>query len=104
MFETKKVSQSEIVLKVSGSMTGDSVDLFERALKSLQDSSYQTITLDLSQVADVSSLFVGHILHCHQNMASAKKTIRICGYKEAVGEILKLLKVADTIQMHKDPI
>lgn len=104
MFETKKVSKSEIVLKVSGSMTGDSVYLFERALKSLQNSSYQTITLDLSQVADVSSLFVGHILHCHQNMVSENKAIRICGYQEAVGEILKLLKVADTIPMNRDPI
>jgi len=104
MFTTKKISQNEIVLMIAGSMTGEAVGLFERALDSLQKSSYQTITLDLSKVVDVSSLFVGHILHCHKNLAAENRTVRICGYQESVGEILKLLNVANTIQMEKDPI
>ena len=103
MFETRKVSQDEILLLISGSMTGASVGLFERALDSLQRSNYQTITLDLSKVVDVSSLFVGHILHCHKNLAAENRTIRICGYQESVGDILKLLNVDNTIQMEKDP-
>jgi anti-anti-sigma factor len=104
MFETKKVSEDEIVLMVSGSMTGESVGLFERALDSLQSSGYRTITLDLTKVVDVSSLFVGHILHCHKNLAYENRTIRICGYQDSVGEILKLLDVDNTIQMQKEPI
>jgi anti-anti-sigma regulatory factor len=104
MFETKKVSEDEIVLLVSGSMTGESVGLFERALDSLQSSGYRTITLDLTKVVDVSSLFVGHILHCHKNLAYENRTIRICGYQDSVGEILKLLDVDNTIQMQKEPI
>jgi len=104
MFKTKKVSAHEIVLSISGSMTGESVNLFERALDSLQKSSYRTITLDLSNVADVSSIFVGHILHCHKNLVSENRTIRICGYKDSVGEILKMLNVNNSIQMERDPI
>jgi anti-anti-sigma factor len=104
MFKTKKVSANEIVLVISGSMTGESVGLFERALDSLQNSSYQTITLDLTNVVDVSSLFVGHILHCHKNLAAENRTIRVCGYQDSVGEILKLLNVDNTIQMEKQPI
>jgi anti-anti-sigma regulatory factor len=50
MFKTRKVSEDEIVLVISGSMTGESVGLFERALDSLQKSNYQTITLDLTKV------------------------------------------------------
>jgi hypothetical protein len=38
MFETKKISEQEIVLMISGSMTGEAVSLFERALDSLQKS------------------------------------------------------------------
>ena len=104
MFKTRKVSENEIVLSISGSMTGESVGLFERALDSLQKSSYRTITLDLSKVVDVSSLFVGHILHCHKNLVAENRAIRICGYQESVGSILKLLNVDNTIQMEKDAI
>jgi anti-anti-sigma regulatory factor len=89
---------------ISGSMTGESVGLFERALDSLQKSNYQTITLDLTKVVDVSSLFVGHILHCHKNLSAENRTIRVCGYQDSVGEILKLLNVDNTIQMEKEPI
>jgi len=104
MFKTKKVSAHEIVLSISGSMTGESVGLFERALDSLQKSSYRTITLDLFNVVDVSSMFVGHILHCHKNLAAENRTIRICGYQDSVGEILKLLNVNSSIHMQKDQI
>jgi anti-anti-sigma factor len=104
MFKTRKVSEDEIVLMISGSMTGESVGLFERALDSLQKSNYQTITLDLTKVVDVSSLFVGHILHCHKNLAAENRTIRVCGYQDSVGEILKLLNVDNTIQMEKESI
>lgn len=104
MFKTKKASENDIVLLISGSMTGGSVSLFEHALNSLQNSSYRTITLDLSKVTDVSSLFVGHILHCHKNLAAENRSIRICGYQDSVGDILKLLNVSNTIQMEKDPI
>jgi anti-anti-sigma factor len=104
MFKTKKVSEDEIVLMISGSMTGESVGLFERALDSLQKSNYRTITLDLTNVVDVSSLFVGHILHCHKKISSANRTIRVCGYQDSVGEILKLLNVDNTIQMEKEPV
>jgi anti-anti-sigma regulatory factor len=78
--------------------------LFERALDSLQKSNYRTITLDLTKVVDVSSLFVGHILHCHKNLVAENRTIRICGYQDSVGEILKLLNVDNTLQMEKDPL
>lgn len=85
-------------------MTGESVGLFERALDSLQKSNYQTITLDLTKVVDVSSLFVGHILHCHKNLSAENRTIRVCGYQDSVGEILKLLNVDNTIQMEKEQV
>jgi anti-anti-sigma regulatory factor len=104
MFKTRKISDQEIVLIISGSMTGESVGLFERALDSLRKSDYQTITLDLTNVVDVSSLFVGHILHCHKNLAAENRTIRVCGYQDSVGEILKLLNVDSAIQMLKEPI
>jgi anti-anti-sigma factor len=104
MFKTKKISPNEIVLLISGSMTGESVGLFERALDSLQNSSFETITLDLTNVTDVSSLFVGHILHCHKKLSAENRIIRICGFQESVGNILTLLNVDNTIQIEKDPL
>jgi len=102
MFEIKKVTENQVLLTISGSMTGDAVGKFEEKLDSLQKSNYQTITLDLTNVVDVSSLFIGHILHCHKRLAAEYRTIRICGYQDSVGEILKLLNVDKSIHMEKD--
>ncbi len=104
MFETRKKSNEEIVLIISGSMTGDAVRLFEKALDSLQNSSYRIITLDLTKVLDVSSLFIGHILQCHKNLALQNRVIRICGYPDSVGDIMRMLNVHDAIQMVKEPV
>lgn len=104
MFQTRKVSQDEIILLVSGSMTGEAVGLFENALDALRQSHYRKITLDLSNVTEVSSLFIGHILHSHRNLASQNRQVRICGYQAPVGDILKLLNVDKSIHMDQDSI
>jgi anti-anti-sigma factor len=104
MFQTKKVSQEEIILLISGSMTGDSVRRFETALDALRQSHYRKITLDLSNVTEVSSLFIGHILHSHKNLTSQNRQIRICGYQPSVGDILKLLNVDKSIHMEQDSL
>jgi hypothetical protein len=49
-------------------------------------------------------MFVGHILHCHKNLATENRTIRICGYQDSVGGVLKLLNVDNSIHMEKDPV
>jgi anti-anti-sigma factor len=103
MFKTRKVSAEEIVLAVTGSMTGDEVSLFARALDSLQQSSYRSIVLDLAGVEEVSSLFVGHILNCHRRLAAENRGIRICGCREPVAEILELLNVDKSIPVSKKP-
>ena len=47
---------------------------------------------------------MGHILHCHKNLSAENRTIRIRGYQDSVGEILKLLNVDNTIQMEREPV
>jgi anti-anti-sigma regulatory factor len=101
-FRTRKLSEDEIALTVSGSMTGDAVSLFEHALDALEKSSYSLIILDLSGVVEVSSLFVGHILNCHQHLTAENRTLRICGYHDSVGEVLTLLNVDKTIRMDEE--
>ena len=101
MFRTRKLSEDEIVLAISGSMTGDAVGLFEHALDGLAKSSYHMIILDLSKVSEVSSLFVGHILNYHKQLAAEARTLRICGYQDSVEEVLRLLNVDKTIDMDK---
>lgn len=104
MFQTRKVSHEEILLLISGSMTGEAVGRFETALDSLQKSHYRKITLDLSDVTAVSSLFIGHILQSHKNLVTQNRQIRICGYQDAVGSILKMLNVDKSIQVDQDPL
>jgi len=99
MFQTTIVSPDEIVLQVSGSMTGEWVARFEAALAALEKSHYRRITLDLSEVTEVSSLFVGHILQTHLKLDTQNRQIRICGYQEPVGDILKMLNVDKTVHI-----
>ena len=61
-FKTRKALETEIVLVISGSMTGDAERPFEKALDGLQNSACRTIILDLSPVPDVSSLLTSYIL------------------------------------------
>jgi anti-anti-sigma factor len=104
MFRTKRVSQEEIVLLISGSMTGEAVSRFETALDALQKSRYRKITLDLSDVNAVSSLFIGHILQSHKALAPQNRQIRICGYQDSVGDILKMLNVDKSIHIEQDRV
>ncbi|UCF98205.1 MAG: hypothetical protein JSV89_01405, partial [Spirochaetaceae bacterium] len=73
LLKTVHLSDDEIVLIVTGSMTGDRVRIFERSIRILCKSPYSTITLDLSQVNEISSLFVGHILECHKQLTAEKR-------------------------------
>ena len=104
MFTTRILSREEIVLQVTGAMTGDAVGRFEAALTALQKSHYRRITLDLSQVNDVSSLFIGHILQAHAALSPTNRQVRICGYQDSVGDILRMLGVEKTVPVQKEPL
>lgn len=101
LFKTVHLSDNEILLLVTGAMTGDRVGLFERSIRILCKSTYSTITLDLSQVDEISSLFVGHILECHQQLIAEKRKIRIRGCHESVAEVLLLMNIDKTIEIDR---
>lgn len=103
MFRTERLSAEEIVLRVSGPMTGEAVVRFETALDALVGSHYRRITLDLAGVSEVSSLFIGHILSSHKNLALQNRQVRIRGYQDSVGEIFRMLNVNKSIHMEQDP-
>jgi anti-anti-sigma regulatory factor len=101
LFETRHLSDDEIEMIVSGSMTDDRVHLFERSLNILSHSSYSTITLDLSQVTEISSLFVGHVVQSQKKLAAENRTIRIFGYPEPIGELLFMMGIDKLIDIRQ---
>ena len=101
LFKTVHLSDNEILLLVTGAMTGDRVGLFERSIRILCKSTYSTITLDLSHVDEISSLFVGHILECHKQLTAEKRKIRIRGCNESVAEVLVLMHIDKTIEIER---
>ncbi len=84
-------------------MTGDNVLHFEKALHSAAASSYELVTLDLTEVTEVSSWFVGVILELKDRLAPESRSVRICGYNDAVWTVLHLLKVDRALEMQRDP-
>ena len=101
LLETVHLSDNEVILIVTGSMTGDQVQLFERSIRILRKSSYSTITLDLSKVDEISSLFIGHILECQKQLNPEKRKIRIRGCSDSVAEVLFLMHVDKSVEIER---
>jgi anti-anti-sigma regulatory factor len=101
LLKTVHLSDNEIVLLVTGSMTGDRVHVFERSIRILCKSTYTTITIDLSHVDEISSLFVGHILECQKQLTPEKRKIRIQGCRDSVAEVLFLMHIDKTIDIER---
>ena len=101
LLKTVHLSDKEVLLLVTGSMTSDRVNIFERSIRILCKSAYTTITIDLSEVDEISSLFVGHILECHKQLIAENRKIRIRGCTESVAEVLFLMHIDKSIEIER---
>jgi len=101
LLQTVHLSDNEVLLLVTGSMTSDRVHIFERSIRILCKSAYATITIDLSEVGEISSLFVGHILECHKQLISENRRIRIRGCTQSVTEVLLLMHIDKSIEIER---
>jgi anti-anti-sigma regulatory factor len=96
MFSLEKVSDTELMLVVTGSLYGEAGAEFERRLEWLAQSDYSTNTLDLSMALGITSPAIGKILATRKKLLERNKIIRIRGCNETLYETFRRIKL-DTI-------
>lgn len=99
MFSLEKVSQTEIMLVVSGSLYGEAGAEFEKRLEWLSQSEYSTITLDLSMALGITSSAIGKLLSARKRLLERNKTIRIQGCNETLYQLFQRIKLDTIIQI-----
>ncbi len=96
MFTLEKVSETELMLVVTGSLYGEAAAEFERRLDWLGQSDYLTNTLDLSLALGITSSAIGKLIAVRKKLLERNKSIRIKGCNETLYETFKKIKL-DTI-------
>ena len=87
-----KYSDDEVVLDVSGALSGEPASEFQRALEALDDDSYATITLNFTDVNSINSSCIGKILLFRKRLSEAGRTIRIQGCSDSLFSTFQLIK------------
>ena len=62
MILKRNASDDEMVLDVSGALSGEPANEFQRSLEALAEESYATITLNFTDVSSINSSCIGKIL------------------------------------------
>jgi len=96
MFSLEKVSETELMLVVTGSLYGEAAAEFERRLEWLSQSDYPTNTLDLSMALGITSAAIGKLLAARKKLMERNKTIRIKGCNETLYQTFTKIKL-DTL-------
>ena len=99
MFNLEKISQTELMLVVSGSLYGEAGAEFEKRLELLGQSDCTTITLDLSMALGITSSAIGKLLSVRKRLVERNKTIRIKGCNETLYQTFQRIKLDTIIQI-----
>jgi anti-anti-sigma regulatory factor len=99
MFNLEKVSQTEVMLVVSGSLYGEAGAEFEKRLEMLCQTEYSMVTLDLSMALGITSSAIGKLLSVRKRLVGQNKAIRIKGCNEMLFRTFQRIKLDTIIQI-----
>jgi anti-anti-sigma regulatory factor len=101
MLSQEKVSETETVLVVAGSLFGEAGIEFEKRMESLVESTFHTITLDLSMALGITSAAIGKLISVYKRLLAKSRTIRISGCSDVLLGIFHRIKLDTLIQITK---
>ncbi len=99
MLKQEFVSENEIRLVVSGSLFGEAGVEFERDLEALSESSYSTITIDLSMAVGITSSAIAKLLFVHKRLLALNRSIKINGCSDVLYSVFQKIKLDTLIQI-----
>ncbi|MGA2976081.1 MAG: STAS domain-containing protein [Spirochaetia bacterium] len=101
MFEQKKISKDEVVLIVTGSLSGETTSEFHRQVEELAAGGTAVITLDLSKTESINSSALGKILLFRKKLAEQERTLQIRGCSESLFKTFQMIKFDTLISIKK---
>ena len=102
MFEQRNVSKDEVVLAVSGSLSGDATAEFQRQIEELAAGACKTITLNLAKTATINSSALGKILLFRKKLAEQDRVLQIRGCSDLLMKTFQMIKFDTLISIEKD--
>jgi len=101
MFERKTISKDEVVLEVSGSLSGEATNEFHQQIEELVAGNSTKITLDLSKTTTINSSALGKILLFRKRLAEQERTLQIRGCSEPLFKTFQMIKFDTLISIKK---
>jgi len=102
MFSVKHVSNEEVALYVTGSLSGESVTEFHRQMEELIAGSCKKITLDLSNTPTINSAALGKILLFRKKLDEQQRSLQIRGCSESLYYTFLMVKFDTLISITKE--
>jgi anti-anti-sigma factor len=101
MFERKMISKDEVVLEVSGSLSGETTNEFHQHIEELAAGDSVKITLDLTNTTAINSSALGKILLFRKRLAEQERTLQIRGCSESLFKTFQMIKFDTLISIKK---
>jgi anti-anti-sigma factor len=99
MFRQETVSSDEVVLVISGPLSGDSVSELQLKMEKLCAGEFRTISLDLSDVPNISSAALGKIILFRKVLREQGKELKIDGCSKELFVMFKQLQLERLIDI-----
>ena len=81
------------VVKISGSLDGETVGAAERAIKPVLDKPQPTVVLDLSDLTFISSAGVSFFLVTRKTLEAKKTSVGVVGMRPSIRKVFDIVKV-----------
>lgn len=99
MLRQETISDLETRLVVSGPLYGEAGLEFKQKIEALRESSYVTITLDLSMAVGITSSAIAKLISVHRHLLAHGRSFKINGCSEALYSIFQKIKLDTLIQI-----
>jgi anti-anti-sigma factor len=101
MFQRKVVSKDEVVLEVSGQLSGEATAEFQKNLEIVYAEGLPTVTLDLSRTLTINSSALGKILLFRKKLSEGGRVLQIKGCSDALYKTFQMIKFDTLIPIRK---
>ena len=92
MLTQNAVSKEEVVLKVTGPLSGEATAEFHARMEEMTGGNYLTVTLDLAETPAINSSALGKILLFQKKMSEGGRKLRIVGCSDTLFKAFQMIK------------
>jgi anti-anti-sigma factor len=101
MFLKKQISENEIMLEISGALSGETTNEFHKHLQETAEGRYRLVSLNLAQVSTINSSSLGKILLFRKKLVEEGRELRIKGCSDALYKTFQMIRFDKLIPIEK---